>query len=92
MYRKFASEIRRNEQGHEDYPYTIDMPEGFKCIKMWLSNKYYTIFATGEKEDDPSIKKTFWAGEFYDSGTLSDRFVPLPLPEDTYIEEIQSQF
>lgn len=67
------------------------MPEGYKCIKMWLSDKYYTIFATGEKIDDPSIKKTFWAGQFYTS-TLNDKFEPLPLPEGTYIEELQSQY
>ena len=69
------------------------MPEGYKCIKMWLGSKYYTIFATGEKIDDPSIKKTFWAGKFYvDHENIGYKFEPLPLPDDTYIEELQMQF
>ena len=91
MYRQFSSDVRRNEQGNEDYPYTLDMPEGYKCTKMWLSGKYYTIFATGEKIDDPNIKKTFRAGQWYD-GISSDKFEPLQLPEGTYMDEIHNQY
>lgn len=62
FYRQFSSDIKHNEENSEDYPFTIEAPEGFtKAVKAFPNYKMNTVYVNWQ--DGEGKIRSFHIGE-----------------------------
>lgn len=71
FYREFSPDIKHNEESNEDYPFTVQAPEGFtKAIKAFPHYKRNMVYVNWQ--NDAGKIGSFRIGETDHDGGIED--------------------
>ena len=92
LFYRYVTGAHRNTI-NEDHPCQLALPDGWFAEKIWAVEKYFTIFCTAHKTDNPDEKRTFCIGQ--DSLQIKDgssnHWGQVKLPEGKYFTHVASQ-